>query len=93
MPRKLHWDEEDEKNRIEKWTELDKKSKSRLSNLISNKLEDPFGIGKHRTVSEFGEKIGLDLNTKKIKSLDLATSSLSFEEIDCNENPYEKLFV
>lgn len=93
LPRKLHWDEEDEKNRIEKWTELDKKSKSRLSNLISNKLEDPFGIGKHRTVSEFGEKIGLDLNTKKIKSLDLATSSLSFEEIDCNENPYGKLFV
>tara|TARA_B100001287_G_scaffold104694_1_gene87954 strand:+ start:1531 stop:2523 length:993 start_codon:yes stop_codon:yes gene_type:complete len=93
LPRKLHWDEEDEKNRIEKWTELDRKSKSRLSDLILNRLEGSFGLGKHRTINEFEKKIGIDLNAKKIKNLDLATSSLSFEEIESNGKPYNKLLI
>ncbi len=93
LPRKLHWDEEEEKNRIIKWTELDQKSKSRLSNLIANNIKAPFGLGNARTVNEFGEKIGIDMVLMKIKNLDLATKSLSFKEIRSSSQPYNKIFV
>lgn len=93
LPRKLHWDAEDEKNRIEKWTELDKKSKSRLTNLILNKLEAPFGLGSSRTIDGFEEKLGINFNQKKIHNIDLATTSLSFEEIDSVSKPYSKLLL
>lgn len=93
LPRKLHWDEEDEKNRVEKWTELDKKSKSRLTDLILNKLDKPFGLGNHRAIEDFGTLIGVDMIQKKINNLDLATKSLSFKEITSGTLPYKEILL
>ena len=53
LVRKLHWNEEDEKHRAVKWNELDKLSKSRLTDLIFSRVEEPFGLGAKRTVQEF----------------------------------------
>ena len=53
VKRKLHWNEEDEKHRAVKWNELDKLSKSRLTDLIFSRVEQPFGLGTKRTVQEF----------------------------------------
>ncbi len=91
LPRKLHWNEEDESNRVIKWTELDRKSKLRLSDLISNKLDSPFGLGSQRTVEKFAAQMGIDFLNKKVLDIDLATKSLAFTEIDSNKTPFHKI--
>ena len=91
LPRKLHWDEGDEELRVEKWTELDKKSKARLSDLVGNKLYEPFGLGDARSLKEFAQRTGIDLINKKIIDTELATQSLSFEEINSASNPYNDI--
>ena len=91
--RKLHWDPEDEKDRILKWTELDKKSKERLANLVHNKLDSPFGLGSSRTIDSFSEKSGLDLMKKKILNFDLATDKFDFTPIYSDKNPFEKVSI
>ena len=93
LTRKLHWDKEDEKYRVENWMHLDKKSKSRLTDLVSNKLNQPFGLGEAKSIKEFGEKSGIDLINKKILDLNLATKSGSFEEINSDSSPYNKTYL
>ena len=88
MLRKLHWDPEDEKNRAIKWNELDQLSKSRLGDLINNKLEPPFGLGSLRSVKEFGILSGVDLINKKIIDEEVATNSFCFEEIQSKVEPF-----
>ena len=89
--RKLHWDPEDEKNRVLKWNELDKKSKDRLTDLIFNKIEGPFGLGSLRTIEEFNKISGIDLLNKEIIDLDLATDNFAFAEIESKEIPFDKI--
>ena len=88
MIRKLHWDPEDEKNRATKWNELDRLSKSRLGDLINNNLEPPFGLGKLRSIKDFGVLSGVDLINKKIVDEEVATNSFCFEEIQSKSEPF-----
>lgn len=92
LKRKLHWDKEDEEHRVEKWTQLDKKSKSRLSDLVTNQLNEPYGLGELRSLEEFGEKSGIDLINKKILDIKLATQALSFEKINSSSEPYNEIY-
>ena len=89
--RKLHWDPEDEKNRAIKWNELDRLSKSRLGDLINNNLESPFGLGKLRSIKDFGILSGVDLINKKIIDEELATNSFCFEEIQSKFEPFNSV--
>ena len=45
IPRKLHWDPEDDQKRAIKWTELDHKSLNRLNDLFAGKVEEPMNLG------------------------------------------------
>lgn len=91
MIRKLHWDPEDEKDRAIKWNELDKLSKSRLGQLINQKLEPPFGLGSLRSIRDFGALSGVDLINKKIVDEDVATRSFCFEEIQSKTEPFHSI--
>jgi hypothetical protein len=91
MIRKLHWDPEDEKNRAIKWNELDRLSKSRLGQLINQKLEPPFGLGSLRSIKDFGVLSGVDLINKKIVDEEVATNSFCFEEIESKIQPFHSI--
>ena len=91
MIRKLHWDPEDEKDRAIKWNELDRLSKSRLGQLINQKLEPPFGLGSLRSIQDFGALSGVDLINKKIVDEDVATNSFCFEEIQSKTEPFHSI--
>jgi len=88
MIRKLHWNPEDEKNRVIKWNELDRLSKARLGDLINNKLEAPFGLGTLRPINDFEILSGVDLRNKIIVDEEVATNSFCFEEIQSETNPF-----
>ena len=91
MIRKLHWDPEDEKNRAIKWNELDRLSKSRLGQLINQKLEPPFNLGSLRSIKDFGVLSGVDLINKKIIDEEVATNSFCFEEIQSKTEPFHSI--
>jgi hypothetical protein len=91
--RKLHWDPEDEKDRVLKWTELDKKSKDRLKDLVHNKIEHPFGLGELRTIDGFSQLSGLDLIKKEIIDLERATDGFSFVKIFSSDAPFTQVSV
>ncbi len=91
LTRKLHWDPEDDKNRLIKWNELDRLSKSRLGDLINNKLEPPFGLGKLRSIKDFGMLSGVDLINKRVVNEEVATNSFCFEEIQSKSEPFNSV--
>ena len=91
LDRKLHWDPEDDKNRVIKWNELDKKSKARLTDLVNNKLKEPFGLGSDRTIEEFGKLSGVDLIKKDIVDFDRATNTFCFFKIDSDDRPFHSI--
>tara|TARA_B110000503_G_scaffold139065_1_gene226582 strand:- start:82 stop:1083 length:1002 start_codon:yes stop_codon:yes gene_type:complete len=91
--RKLHWDPEDEKDRVIKWNELDKKSKERLTHLVHNQLEGLYGLGSHRTVEEFGRICGIDLLNKEIVDAELAVDGFPFTEITSSTVPFKTVEI
>lgn len=93
LPRKLHWDPEDEKDRIIKWDTLDKKSKERLTCLIEGQIEGNFGLGSVRTIQEFSDICGLDLMKKEIIDSDQATDGFPFKEITSDTVPFEEVAI
>ena len=86
-PRKLHWDPEDDNNRAIKWHELDKMSLERLDNLFAYKLEGIFGLGNQRSLMDYAEISGMDLQNKKILDLEKATQSSYIESLDWKRSP------
>ena len=88
-PRKLHWDPEDDKNRVTKWHELDKKSLARLDLLFAEKLDSEFGLGDERTMSDYASLSGIDLKNKRVLDIKKATESEYIESIDWKNNPLD----
>ena len=66
MPRKLHWDPEDDKNRAVKWHELEKNSLDRLDDLFAGNIEDSMGLGLERSLEDYALLSGIDLKNKII---------------------------
>ena len=93
LPRKHHWDPDDEKDRIIKWDTLDKLSKERLANLIHNQIEGSFGLGSIRTIQEFSDICGIDLLTKEVIDAGLATDGFPFTEIKSDIAPFETVAI
>ena len=93
LPRKLHWDPDDDKNRAIKWNQLDKESKRRLTKLIYDEIDGLFGLGKQKTVDEFSEQCGLDLKNKKVIDLNVATKDFPFEVIEREDVPFKDIFA
>ena len=87
LPRKLHWDPEDDKNRAVKWHELEKKSLDRLDDLFAGNIQDSMGLGFERSIDEYALLSGIDLKNKKILDLSKATTSTFLESTNWKKNP------
>ena len=87
VPRKLHWDPEDDKNRAIKWHELEKKSLDRLDDLFAGNIEDSMGLGPERSLEEYALLSGIDLKNKRVLDLNKATTSTFLESTDWKKNP------
>lgn len=86
LTRKLHWNPDDDRNRVTKWHELDKRSKNRLSELIKNEIHGILGLGKRRTLSEFNEMVGIDLLNKTVVDHERATRGGWIEKLKFKES-------
>ena len=89
LPRKLHWDPEDDKNRAVKWHELEKNSLDRLDDLFAGNIEDSMGLGLERSLEDYALLSGIDLKNKIILDLSKATTSTFLESTDWKKNPIE----
>ena len=87
IPRKLHWDPEDDQKRAVKWTELDKKSLNRLDDLFADKVEEPLSLGKERSLEDYALISGIDLKNNLVLDIEKATESSFLESIDWKINP------
>jgi len=87
LPRKLHWDPEDDKNRAVKWHELEKNSLDRLDDLFAGNIEDSMGLGLERSLEDYALLSGIDLKNKIILDLSKATTSTFLESTDWKKNP------
>ena len=87
IPRKLHWDPEDDQKRAVKWTELDKKSLSRLNDLFADKVEEPLCLGKERSLEDYAFISGIDLKNNLVLDIEKATESSFLESLDWKINP------
>ena len=87
IPRKLHWDPEDDQKRAVKWTELDKKSLNRLDDLFANKVEEPLCLGKERSLEDYALISGIDLKNNLVLDIEKATESSFLESLDWKINP------
>lgn len=87
IPRKLHWDPEDDQKRAVKWTELDKKSLNRLDDLFADKVEEPLSLGKERSLEDYALISGIDLKNNLVLDIEKATKSSFLESLDWKSNP------
>ena len=87
IPRKLHWDPEDDQKRAVKWTELDKKSLNRLDDLFADKVEEPLSLGKERSLEDYTLISGIDLKNNLVLDIEKATESSFLESLDWKINP------
>ncbi|MFL2724232.1 MAG: GlcNAc-transferase family protein [Gammaproteobacteria bacterium] len=90
IPRKLHWDPEDDQKRAVKWTELDKKSLNRLDDLFADKVEEPLSLGKERSLENYALISGIDLKNNLVLDIEKATESSFLESLDWKINPLLK---
>ena len=90
IPRKLHWDPEDDKNRAIKWNELEKKSLDRLDDLFAGKIEGSLGLGSERSLDDYATISGIDLKNKKVLDLQQATESTFLVSMDWKKTPINK---
>jgi hypothetical protein len=89
LPRKLHWDPEDDKKRAIKWNELERKSLERLDDLFAENVEPPLSLGLVRSLDEYIVISGVDLKNKKVLDLEKATKSNFIESLNWKVNPLE----
>ena len=90
IPRKLHWDPEDDKDRAIKWNELERKSLDRLDDLFAGKIESSMGLGKKRSLNDHANLSGIDLEQKKVLDMEKATGSGFLESLDWKVNPLKQ---
>ena len=88
IKRKLHWDDEEDEKREIKWHEREDKSISRLNNIINNRVEGVFGLGKKRILKDFEFLSGVDLINKKIIDGNKAFSAKFISSLPWDKNPY-----
>ena len=87
VPRKLHWDPEDDKNRAIKWHEREELSLNRLDALFAGQLDGNWGLGSRRSLEEYAYISGMDLKNKIVLNLEKATKASLLESLDWKVNP------
>jgi hypothetical protein len=68
--RPLHWDAQEDAQRSQPWTELERRSKQRMATLLygtgDSALLGSFCLGRERTLEEFARASGIDYATRQI---------------------------
>lgn len=65
--REVHWSPEADKERTQRWWELDNKSKARMSALLQHNADlGIYGLGKARSLIEYANFSGIDYRNKTI---------------------------
>lgn len=66
--RKHHWEVEQDAGRGQRWWELDKAAKIRLSRLVTGNLYGVYGLGTQRTLEDYNRDFGIDYRNRTIRS-------------------------
>ena len=81
--RPMHWNEEEDKDRAIKWTDLQSKSKKKeLKRIIHQDLTNIYGLGTSRTLNDYKNFTGIDIKNKKIVDEENAFSFKKLYEFD-----------
>ena len=65
--REVHWSPNSDKERNQRWWELDNKSKARMTALLQHNADlGIYGLGKARTLAEYANFSGIDYRSKTI---------------------------
>ena len=87
LKRKLHWDEDEEKERKIKWIDRERESINRLVSIVDGSLKGIFGMGKNRGLDDFKYISGIDLLNEKILDIKKATTSEFLDTLKWDEEP------
>ena len=90
--RPMHWNEDEDKDRSVKWTDLQAKSKKRIERIIKNDLTNIYGLGSIRTLSEYKDFTGIDIKNKKIIDGEKAFTFKKLFALDWKQ-PAKKNFI
>ena len=88
----MHWNQEEDKDRSIKWTDLQAKSKKRIERIIKKDLKNIYGLGSIRTLSEYKDFTGIDIKNKKIIDDEKAFTFKKLFELDWKQ-PQKKNFI
>ncbi len=86
--RKLHWNPDEDKNRIVKWDKLEEKSIQRLTDLINGNLEEFWSLGKVNTLEDYSILSGIDYKNKILLSEQKAFKGKFFLKRELNKKPF-----
>ena len=89
LKRKLHWDEDEERERKIKWIDREKESIDRLVSIVDKSLRGTFGMGKKRTLDDFKYISGIDLENEKIIDMKKATTSEFLDTFSWDQEPFK----
>ena len=87
LKRKLHWDEDEERERKIKWIDREKESIDRLVSIVDKSLKGTFGMGNKRNLDDFKYISGIDLANEKILDMKKATTSEFLDTLKWDEEP------
>ena len=87
LKRKLHWDEDEERERKIKWIDREKESIDRLVSIVDKSLKGTFGMGNNRSLDDFKYISGIDLANEKILDMRKATTSEFLDTLKWDKEP------
>lgn len=64
--RPLHWDATQDAGRAQSWWELEQRSRRRLAQLVAGENLGVYGLGRERTMAQYGAWCGIDYGTKSL---------------------------
>jgi len=85
--RPMHWNEDEDKNRTVKWTELQAKSKKRIDRIVQGNLTNVYGLGSVRSLADYKDFTGIDIKNKKIVDEERAFTFKKLYEYNWKESP------
>ena len=88
IKRKLHWNEEEDKEREIKWHEREEKSIKRLSQIIDGKLDGIFGLGDKRSLEDYEFLSGINFKKRSVTNKSKAVTADFISSLSWKESPF-----
>ena len=88
IKRKLHWDEEEDRERSIKWHEREEKSIERLSKIIDGELKGIYGLGDKRNLENYEFLSGIDFKARRVSNKNKAITAEFISSLSWKESPF-----